>query len=330
MNRLTLERISNNSVMEKRLTVFQTIDWMMFVSNTQNAEPVVARVLDGDAVVGHFYGLIVTRYGVRILGSPFPGWTTSYMGFQFDIPVVYSEALSALEIFAFRKLKCIHIEIMDRYIMPDDFTKAKFNYRIQPGFEIDLTQTEDEIFRSFKSSCRRCIRKAEKNGVKVEVAQDKTFVNDYYSQLVQVFAKQKLVPTYSIKRIEALIDYLLPTGQLLLLRAKDRDGKCIATGIFPAYNDMMYFFGGASWTKYQILRPNEAIQWFAIRYWKYKGISKYDMGGGGDYKMKYGGKTIVIPWGRKSKFTILENLRNIGQLAVNAKQRINGRLSRIN
>jgi len=330
MNRLTLERISNNSVMEKRLTVFQTIDWMMFVSNTQNAEPVVARVLDGDAVVGHFYGLIVTRYGVRILGSPFPGWTTSYMGFQFDIPVVYSEALLALEIFAFRKLKCIHIEIMDRYIMPDDFTKAKFNYRIQPGFEIDLTQTEDEIFRSFKSSCRRCIRKAEKNGVKVEVAQDKTFVNDYYSQLVQVFAKQKLVPTYSIKRIEALIDYLLPTGQLLLLRAKDRDGKCIATGIFPAYNDMMYFFGGASWTKYQILRPNEAIQWFAIRYWKYKGISKYDMGGGGDYKMKYGGKTIVIPWGRKSKFTILENLRNIGQLVVNAKQRINGRLSRIN
>ena len=86
----------------------------------------------------------------------------------------------------------------------------------------------------------------------------------------------------------------------------------------------MYFWGAASWRKYQILRPNEAIQWFAILYWKAKGIAKYDMGGGGAYKRKYGGYDIAVPWGRKSKYPCLERLRSLGKRAFAAKQSIMG------
>ncbi|MCG8582524.1 MAG: GNAT family N-acetyltransferase [Bacteroidales bacterium] len=303
---------------------------MRFVSQTQNAESVIAEVLCDEEVHGYFYGLIIKRYGLRILGSPFPGWTTSYMGFHLHKSINSTDLLSSLKQFAFNDLKCIHIEIMDRHLKPEDFVSANYQYRIQPGFEVNLLKNEDEIFNNFKSSCRRCIRKADKNGVKIEIAQDKAFAKDYFTQLQEVFAKQNLVPTYSIKRIETLIDNLLPTGKLLLLRAKDREGKCIATGIFPAYNDTMFFFGGASYTRYQILRPNEAIQWFAMRYWKQKGISKYDMGGGGDYKLKYGGQEVTVPWGRISKYPILERLRNIGQHVVGIKQHFMGWRNRIN
>jgi hypothetical protein len=124
-----------------------------------------------------------------------------------------------------------------------------------------------------------------------------------------------------------LIKYLLPTCQLLLVRAKDSEGNCIATGIFPALNDTSYFWGGASWRPFQVLRPNEAIQWFAMRYWKARGISKYNMGGGaggGDYKRKYGGYEIAVPQGRKSKYPVFENLRNFGKALFTAKQRIMG------
>lgn len=30
--------------------------------------------------VGYFTGMIVRKIGLRILGSPFPGWSTDYMG----------------------------------------------------------------------------------------------------------------------------------------------------------------------------------------------------------------------------------------------------------
>ncbi len=305
-------------------TIFQTKNWLKFVSHTQNAEPVVAAIKDGNRLVGRFSGLIIRKYGLRILGSPFPGWTTSYMGFNLDPSASRIDALLALKDFVFHELKCIHSEIMDRHLSTNDLQKAGYHYRIFSGFEIDLTKEEEKLFNAMKPACRRCIRKAAKVGVQVEVAKDKSFADEYYSQLEDVFAKQNLVPTYSKERVRSLIKLLLPTGQLLLIRAKDREGNCIATGIFPALNDTMYFWAGASWRRYQALRPNEAIQWFAMLYWKARGISKYDMGGGGEYKRKYGGYEIAVPWGRKSKYPVFESLRNFGMNLFAAKQRIRG------
>jgi predicted N-acyltransferase len=174
------------------------------------------------------------------------------------------------------------------------------------------------------SACRRCIRKAEKSGVQIEEASDATFVDDYYTQLQDVFAKQGLVPTYPRERVRALVEHVLPTGRLLLVRARSPDGTCIATGIFPAMNDTMFFWGGASLRQHQILRPNEMVQWFAMRYWKARGIRRYDMGGGGEYKRKYGGREIAVPWIRKSRHPVLESLRNNAKYLFSLKQRLLG------
>ena len=90
--------------------------------------------------------------------------------------------------------------------------------------------------------------------------------------------------TYGVERVRELISHVHPTGILLLLRARLPHGCCIATGIFPAMNQTMYFWGGASWRQYQHLLPNEAIQWYAMKYWKERGIRVYDFGGCGEYK----------------------------------------------
>src|SRR5215210_423914 len=50
--------------------VFQTREWLTFVARTQRALPVVAAVRDRRGLVGYFTGLVVRRYGVRMLGSP--------------------------------------------------------------------------------------------------------------------------------------------------------------------------------------------------------------------------------------------------------------------
>ncbi len=144
---------------------------------------------------------------------------------------------------------------------------------------IDLTRREERLFAAMKSACRRCIRRAARFGVRIEVSCGSSFADDYYAQLLNVFGKQNLAPTHSIERVRSLIEYSLPTGQLLLVRARDSEGNCIAAGILPALNDTMYFWGGASWRGYQKLRPNEANQWFAMLSLKEKGMDKYDMGG---------------------------------------------------
>ena len=217
---------------------------------------------------------------------------------------------------------------MDRQARLDSCALPGWSHRFFPGFEVDLTQPEDALWSNLSSACRRCIRKGQKNGVVVEEAQDLDFAVEYYRQLEDVFAKQSLVPTYGLHRVQELIRVLLPTGRLLLLRARDSSGRCVATGIFPAMNQTMYFWGGASFRKSQIIRPNEAIQWYALRYWKARGIKLYDMGGGGRYKSKYGGSPISVPWFSQSKYPAIAHARNIAKSLVYPRQRILGLLAR--
>jgi hypothetical protein len=305
-------------------TIFQTQPWINFVASCQRAEPVYAAVREGSRVVGRFTGLVVRKFGVRILGSPMPGWTTSYMGFNLEPSVSRTAALVALERFAFRTLKCMHFEIMDRRFHAPDIIHANFVFKTQRGYEIDLSRTSEALFRAMDPACRRCIRKAEKSGVHLEIATDESFADDYYSQLQDVFAKQHLVPTYSLERVRGLIRHLLPTGNLLLVRAISREGKCIATGIFPAYHDTMFFWGGASWRAHQDVRPNEAVQWFAMQYWKDRRITRYDMVGMADYKRKYGGYEIQVPWVRQSRYQALEYFRNTAKRAFSMVQHLRG------
>lgn len=308
-------------------TIHQTPAWLNFVSATQNGDPVVAALKAGGETVGYFTGVIVRKFGLRILGSPFPGWSTDYMGLTLSPEVARHQALQALTEFAFRQLGCVHLELMDRNLTVADLSSLDVQYSIYRSFEVDLTQEEGALFANMTSACRRCIRKAENSGVIVEEARDPEFADEYFAQLRDVFAKQSLVPTYGLERVRQLVAHLYPTGNLMLLRARDRSGRCIATGIFPHLNGVMYFWGGASWRAHQSLRPNEAVQWRAMRIGKALGLRAYDMGGDGDYKRKYGGYEIQVPWLRKSKFAWVGYMRDMAQGLHTVRQQSLGQLN---
>jgi len=322
--RLTLEQVNWEELdsFGDRI-VFQTLPWLRFLEKTQSAEPVIAAIEQSGEPKGYFTGLIVRKYGVKILGSPFRGWSTSYMGFNLSPDIPRREVLKALPSFVFDQLKCHHFEIVDRYIREEDYVGLGYTPVLYRTFEIDLTKSEEELFDSMKSACRRCIRKAKKNGVYIEEAQDMEFADDYYDQLCDVFAKQSLVPKYPKPLVQVMIKHLLPTGNLLMLRARSEDGLCIGTGIFPAFNDTMIFWGGASWRKHQILRPNESIMWYAMRYWKSRCIKKFDILGG-MYKKKYGVYSIPVSRLIMSKYGTLVKLRDLAKKMVKSRQIILG------
>lgn len=308
--------------------IFQTREWIAFLSESQRALPVLAELRDGMSPVGFFTGLIFRRMGMRILGSSFPGWTTPYIGFNLNPGVPRIEALRALEAFAFDDLKCIHMEICDREVTFDQAKSLNFICDSYDSYETDLTISEEKLFDQMNGACRRCIRKAEKSGVRIEEANDMEFASEYFEQLKDVFAKQKLVPTYGLERVRRLIKHLLPSGNLLLLRARDSQGNCIGTGIYPGLNKVASFWGNASFRASQNLRPNELLHWSAMRYWKQRGITVFDWGGGGTYKEKYGVKPISIPWARKSRYRIIEPLRRGAKSAFDIKQGLLGRVER--
>ena len=306
-------------------TIYQTPEWLKFLTSTQHGEVVFATLRQDNRSLGYFSGLVVNKVGLKVLGSPLPGWTTSYMGLNLLPGVARRSAVDALMRFAFEDLNCVHVEMMDRNLTAEDVKALGYEYGNLHGFEIDLSQREDKLFANMTSACRRCIRRADKRGVTIEEANDIGFADEYYEQLQEVFMKQALVPTYGRERVRALIRCLGGLNEVLLLRARDPEGRCIATGIFPALNGTMYFWGGASRQAFQAFRPNEAIQWYAMRYWKHQGMDRYDMGGGGDYKRKYGGYEITVPWLRKSKYPRIKALRELAKHMISSRQKVRAR-----
>jgi CelD/BcsL family acetyltransferase involved in cellulose biosynthesis len=329
---LTLERIAVADCDWERMdafadrVVFQTRAWLEFLARTQHAEPVVAAVRDGGEHVGYFTGLVVRRFGIRILGSPFPGWTTESMGFNLIDGVDRRAAAAAAIPFAFRTLGCVHLELKDRRLERDDV--PGFASESTRTFEVDLSGDEEAIFGRMSSACRRAVRRGQKVGVIVEEARGTSFADEYYAQLVEVFARQSLVPPYGVERVRALIDSLEPTGRLLLLRARSSEGLPIATAIFPGFNRTAYFWGGASVREHLVLRPNEAMFWYAMRHWRAHGATVLDLGGGGEYKRRYGARELVLPFFRRSRFSGLDALRDIARWAVARRHALLGRRRR--
>ncbi|WP_433795048.1 lipid II:glycine glycyltransferase FemX [Actinoplanes sp. CA-252034] len=308
--------------------IFHTPEWLRFVAECQNAEPLLATVTDGGQPVGHFTGLLSRRFGMRILGSPMAGWTTSYLGFTLRPDVPRRAALSALMPFAFGEAGAAHLEIRDRGLTPADLTGLGLRWDSAPTAVIDLNPDSDALFGAMASACRRNIRKAAKSGVTVEeVDADPAFADEFYDQLRDVFAKQNLVPTYSVERVRSLIRHLGPAGRVLLLRARDPEGRSIATAVLPWHHRAMYFWGGASYRSGQHLRPNETLIWHALRWAKARGVTEFDFVGGNTYKEKYGTTEVAVPWARRSRSPLVAHLRDAAKQGFALKQRTMARLT---
>src|SRR5215470_576020 len=119
--------------------IFQTAEWLKFVHETQRAEPVFAALRENASVVGYFSGMLVKKFGLRILASPMKGWNTPFMGFNLLPGTSRAEALVALREFAFRELRCIHMELTDRGGSPSDAASAGFRFGTAATYQSDLT-----------------------------------------------------------------------------------------------------------------------------------------------------------------------------------------------
>ena len=152
-----------------------------------------------------------------------------------------------------------------------------------------LVQTEDVLHKNLhQKSCRYAINKSIKSGISIRETTDSTrFVEVYYDQLLEVFKKQGLTPTYDKSCVSALVEALYPDN-ILLLEAITAEGDIAATGLFPGDKNMAIFWGGASYQRFQKLCPNEPLIWEAIKIWKERGTKVFDMCGVRPYKLKFG------------------------------------------
>lgn len=308
----------------RKKVLFTTMEWINYIKINQKAKPIIIRITENTNFVGYFTGFLFSKYGIKIVASPFNGWTTGYMGF--DVVDNYDKVnlIEPISKFIFKTFKCLYIQISDRFIEENQLKNIKCNYIMNKSIELIINRTDEELFKVFKTDCRNYIRQFERRGASIEIAKaDKQFATDYYEQLIEVFAKQGLVPTYGITKVLDLFKSL-NNDQLLCLRVRNPEGKCIATTIFVGYNERFYFWGAASFRKFQFYRPNEYMIWYAIKYFRDKGYKYFDMYGERPYKNKFGPEKISYPCIMIAKYPILIKMRDIAKKLVWLRFKIKG------
>jgi hypothetical protein len=293
--------------------LWQRRGWLEYVRAITGGEIVIAQIEQDGQTAGFFSGVLFRRCGVPILGSPFRGWNTAYMGFNLHPDISRLEALMGLEQFAFRQLGCLHYEVIDRDLSLEEGAGLGLACRVVQNYQTDLRRSEDELFADMTGACRRAIRKSEKSGITIEHAGPQGFAEEYYGHLLDVFAKQDMKPTYTLDRVKKLIEHVHPSGDLLLARVRDPEGRSIATGIYAGFNRFGLFWGNGSLRPYQFLRPNEALHWHSMRHFKQQGLPLYDWGGRATYKEKYGVVQFSLPAFRKARFGVIHYARDLAE-----------------
>lgn len=300
-------------------TIYKTKAWADFLYKSQNVRPYVIEISQNEKKVGYFYGQKIKRFGISMLVSPFEGWTTAFQGLSMLNIITVEERIEIyknLVSWLFKNKECLFFQVRDWQLKEND-VEGIFNYENVFGYKLDMRQDFDTvIYKNFKEkSCKYSIKKALKNGVKVrQTSNIVQFAENYYNQLIEVFSKQGLKPTYEKKRIIDLAESLLLGKDILLYEAYlDDDKTCIATGIFVRNENLAVYYGAASCRKYQKLCPNELLMYTAIKEIHNLGTKEMEFGGGRKYKEKYGTIPFYSPRIIIAKYSILLKLKNLAK-----------------
>ena len=312
----------------KNKSIFTTREWLDFVKEDSNVEPLILRITDEIRFIGYFTSMVTHKFGVKIVGSPFSGWSTCWMGYDVVDGIDKMDIIQPTVDYLIKFQKVLFIQIIDRDFTVEVAQASKFHWRDINTLELQINHTDEELFKLFKTDCRNFIRQFERRGATLErVAPSDEFAIQYYEQLKDVFAKQGMVPTYSLKKVKYMMRHLHDGENILCLRVLDPNGKCIATSIFIGHNRKFFFWGGASCRSGQRYRPNEYMIWTAIRFWRDKGYDTFDMVGARDYKRKFGSYDVKYGSVEFAKYPLLLILKNWAGKLYFAVLKIQGQLA---
>ncbi len=165
------------------------------------------------------------------------------------------------------------------------------------SFQIDLTQSENDLLKGFSSKTRYNIRYAERQGVVVkEDNSDEAF--EAYIRLMRETVERQKFYAHSEKYHRLMWKHLHtnmvtkkmkpsrnassratsggPIARLLTARFND---EIITAWIVFVWKDMMYYPYGASTERYKNVQANSAMMWNAILYGKKNKLTTFDLWG---------------------------------------------------
>jgi lipid II:glycine glycyltransferase (peptidoglycan interpeptide bridge formation enzyme) len=150
---------------------------------------------------------------------------------------------------------------------------------VQPRyvFRLEITPSEQDLLAAMEGKTRYNIHLAERKGVSVRIARDKTDLRLFYDILQETADRdQFLVRNFGY--FERMWDLFVDRGSARIFVA-EHQGRVIAGTLAFHCGDLAWYLYGASSNRSRNVMPNHLLQWTMIRWAKELGCSLYDFRG---------------------------------------------------
>ena len=144
------------------------------------------------------------------------------------------------------------------------------------GHSLNLVADEKTLFEKMDSSARQAVRKAEKDGVTVEVSQNEAAIADFYALQCQT-RKRHGLPPQPFQFFLNIARHVLSQNQGVVVLASQH-GEKIAGAVYFFLGGRAIYKYGASDFRWQHLRPNNLVMWLAMKWLARNGATTLHLG----------------------------------------------------
>lgn len=307
-DKLDYKKWSNFVCNHQQGNIFQSPELFEIYKNTNNYRPLVVALLDEYeeviglllAVIQKEYSGLIGKFTARsiIIGGPLLKSNDSNI-----LENILSEYNSLVKKHAiYTQIRCL----WNWGNLNNIFINMGFLFEEHLNILIDLTKSEELLWKELHSKRRNEIRKAYKEGLIFEVCCSNEELIKSYKILEEVYDRAKLpLPNY---------DYFVNLSNTKNANFKlhnfvaKYEGKIVGTMLALGYNGTLYDYYAGAYSSYYNKNPNDLIPWEVFLWGKKNGYILFDFGGAGkpgipygvrDYKKKFGG--VFVNFGRYTK-----------------------------
>ena len=135
--------------------LFTTIPWLEFLKVNKGVDPLIVRIKFNKKYIGYFTAGIKNMFGIKIVGAPFRGWVTPFMGLDLLDDNDNELRISILkELWQFLKntTSAMYMEVIDYNILQKDLANHNVKWILSQDLECEISNHEEDIIQSFKKS----------------------------------------------------------------------------------------------------------------------------------------------------------------------------------
>jgi len=281
--------------------IFQTPEMYEVYKRTKNYEPVfLAVVNDSSEVLGILISVIQREY------SGFLGGLTT-RSIIWGGPLVINDNAQVLglllreydNVVGERALYSQFRNLWD--VRKSSVIFNDFGYCLEDRLNIiiDLSKSEELLWKEVHPKRRNEIRKATKEGILVYELNTQKEIAELHEILSEVYKTAEL-PIADRSLFVGAFEILSSKDMIKYFGAFDRE-ELIGVICILAYREVLYDWYAGSLRKYYCKCPNDLLPWEVFRWGKKNGYKVFDFGGAGkpgekygvrDYKKKFGGDIV--------------------------------------